>query len=566
MAIPVTTTNSDDPASAAIGPSPLDAAGGEPLAPSGLPPVQGIGAKVGGGMTWMAISAVLTRVATFVAQILMGWWLDPAAFALYGTATAISGFLMVCRDMGTGYILVQRGQEAYEENAGPAFWLGFTFNSITFAATALLAFPLAEHVYHARELAPMLIVMGLAVPLGAISNVLYSRLRLDLRFKAFSAVTTASGFVRQISMIALAWWGFGPMSFAWPVLIYTLCDCLLLWILTRDSVWLRRPNTRAWAGWMRDAVWLMATSLANFAIDWGPYLVLGPILGASNPIIGYYFFAYQITAQIGMVLAFNSTVVLTPALQRLNNDTPRQAAAALRALRSLMLAGSVASLGLAAIMGPLEHLLWNGKYATSVGAIVILGALYPWRITFGLTSSLLTARGEFVRLAVISVAEAAVLMLAALCAGYIHPTAAGIACWTGGWMMLTRIVATIYIFARLGTPAGDVVRAIFPAWFTCVAGLGAALLLAAATSPHAALTRLVAPLLASLDTPSLDTPSLADRLAPKAANLVEIIIYGTLCSVVMLGIARVALRPVVLDMLAVAPARLRVPLAKALRL
>ena len=514
---------------------------------------EGLGRRVGGGMTWMTISTVVTRFATFVAQILMGWWLEPEDFALYGTATAVSGFLMVCRDMGTGYILVQRGRENYESNAGPAFWLGFTYNLVMCLVTMVVAYPLATQVYDARELAPMLIVMAAALPLGAVSNVLYSRLRLDLHFKAFSAVTTASGFLRQISMILLAWWGFGPMSFAWPVLIYNISDCLLLWWVTRDSPWRRPPGLSRWGSWVKDAIWLMITSLANFGMDWGAYLVLGPILGAKNPVIGYYFFAYQIAAQIGMILAFNSTVVLTPALQRLNEDIPRQCAAALRALRSLMLAGSVASFGLAAIMAPLEHLIWHGKYAESVWAIVIFGIFYPWRISLGLTTSLLTARGEYVRLAAISTLESLGLMAAAFIAGHYHPTAAGIAWWTGGWVLISRVGATLYIFARLQTSPLRVLRAMAPPWLICLGGLALALLLSHQLQLGESVARGLA---------SMISGKWAQQVASRGADVAEILLYGSVCAGFMLVAARIFLRSALLDMIEIAPRRLQ----RALRL
>jgi O-antigen/teichoic acid export membrane protein len=515
-----------------------------------------IGRKVGGGMTWMTLSAVATRAATFVAQILMGWWLEPGDFALYGTATAVAGFLMVCRDMGTGYILVQRGKEEYEKNAGPAFWLGFVYNMIVLGVTCVIAYPLATKYYDARELAPMLIVMASALPFGAIANVLYNKLRLDLRFKAFSMVTTASGFVRQVAMIMCAWAGLGPMSFAWPVLVCIIVDCIILWWITRDSVWLRQPDVRQWGGWIRDAVWLMLTSLASFTMDWGPYLVLGAMLTADDPMIGYYFFAYQITAQIGVILAFNSTVVLTPALQRLNNEPRRQCDAALRALRTLMLAGSIASLGLAAIMQPLEHLLWNGKYRESVMAVVALGVLYPWRITFGLSSSVLTAQGKYRTLFVIGLIEGVGLMLAAYAAGRWWPTALGIAVCTGVWVMFCRIGVVVFMFKGMGEPRRRVLAAMFPAWLVACAGL-----LCAASIQYGLKLR------ATIEEPLSRAWGGGERGAFWVARVmdgVEIGVYGSVCAGVMLLLARWLLRPQLEDMLTIAPARIRGPLRRVL--
>lgn len=522
----------------------------EPSAPGTGVRTEAMGHKVGGGMTWMTASAVVTRFATFLAQILLGKLLFPEDFAIYGTATAIAGFLMVCRDLATGSIIVQRGRENYEQNAGIAFWLGFAYDMIVVVLTLLLAWPIAR-LCGAMDLAPMLVVMALSLPFGAVANVLYSKLRLELKFKAFSAINTISGFLRQVSMVLFAWAGFGHMSFAWPALVCIIVDCICLWWYTGDAVWMRSPRVSQWSGWIRDAFWLMFTSLANFAMDWGPYLVLAPIMGGKNPVIGYYFFAYQITGQIGVMLAFNSSVVLTPAFQKLNGEPQRQSDAALRALRTLMLAGSVASLGLAAIIGPLEHLLWHGKYADSVAALMILGVFYPWRITFGLTSSLLTAQGAFRRLTALSVFECIGLMLAAGMAGLYHPTATGIAWWTGAWVLVSRLVATLYTFAKMGEPLWRILRAIVPSWGVC--------LIAFAAATQAA---------GLFDLPSLTQRLLAGQLPPwfeaRAADLVSIGVYGSICALVMTVLSRLVLHADLRDAISVSPARLREPLRRVL--
>jgi O-antigen/teichoic acid export membrane protein len=514
-----------------------------------------IGEKVGGGMTWMAISAVLTRGITFAAQILLGRLLDPKDFAIYGTATSVAGFLMVCRDMATGYIIVQRGRENYEQNAGIAFWLGFTYDMVVLAVTIAVAPWLGER-NHSDKLPAMLMVMALSLPLGAVANVLYARLRLDLQFKAFSWITTFSAMARQIAMIAFAYAGFQHMSFAWPAVLCLVVDCVGLWWVTRDAVWLRSPRLSQWGGWMKDAIWLMFTSLANFAMDYGPYLVLAPILGGENPTLGYYFFAYQITGQIGVILSFNSTVVLTPALQKLNAEPERQRAAALRALRTLMLAGSVASMGLASIMAPVEHLLWHGKYAESVQAILVLGVFYPWRITFGLSSSLLTAKGWFKSLTYVSAVESAGLMVAALLAGHYSPTVTGIAWWTGAWVLISRFGATIFMFKMMGESARNVIKAMFPSWAVCLI----ALITSTGIARIPGMSDLILPTAAEQGT------GWSSWLIARGSDILAIGILGTACAAVMILLTRVLLHADLRDALRVAPSRMRLPIQRLLRL
>ena len=540
-------------------------------------PSEAMGRTVGGGMSWMVVSTVLTRLATFLAQILLGLWLLPGDFALYATATTIAGFLMVCRDMATGHILVQQGAAAYERTRGAAFWLAVAYNVAVAGLTSVVAYPLAVGVYHNEALAPMLIVMAWALPLGAVGNVLYAKLRLYMRFKAFGVQMALSGFLRQVSMVVLAKLGFGPMSFAWPILVCTLFDLVSLVIMSREAPWMYPPQLDQWKGLARRALWLMVNSLANFAMDFGPFLVLPPILiatlRAADPdsdfnkaaydITGWYFFAYQITAQIGVMIAFNAAIVLVPALQRLHGEPDRQRDAALRSLRTLMLAGSIASLGLACVMEPLEHLLWNGKFAPSVAAVLVFGMFYPWRITFGLCTSILMAQGAFRRLAILSAFECLGLMAAAAAAGVWSPTTTGIAWWTGGWVLFSRLVATWYVFHKMGGGWARTLGAVFPAWGVALAAFAVALLADARLGVRTHL--LGSEWLGRLVAAQAGEPH-RDLWVSRIADLARILITGSVCVATFGVLARVLLADDLRDMLRVAPHRLRGPLVKLLRL
>ncbi len=521
------------------------------------PPTRAIGASVGAGMTWLTLATLFARLTTFLSQWVVGLVLSAREFGLYSTAIAISGFLTVCRDAGTGYILMHRGRDAYEDNAGQAFWMGISYNVVILLVTVALAGPLATF-YKAEELSWLLIILAAALLPNSVSSVLYCRLRLDFRFKAVSAIATVSGIARQASLIAFVMSGLGVNSFAWSAVVCCLVDAACLWWLTRDAVWVRAPRIDRWGQWAGASFWLMLASLANFGMDYAPFLVLGRILGGDSEIIGYYSFAYQITAQIGVLLAFNSSVVLTPVLQRLGAEPERQAQATLRALRSLMMVGSVATMGLASIFAPLENLLWSEKFTPSVLTLVVLGLFYPWRITYGVTASLLNAKGEFSRLTWLSIVECVGLFAVSFAAGVAAPSPVGIALWTGGWVMLIRIVATLMVFRPLGASIASVLAAMFPAWLLCVASLGITLALSRQLGFDALAQGVIQRFLPAGAPPG--------PLESRLTDLLRIAIHGSLCAGLMFTLFRVLLRDHLLDLLTVAPVRLRPLLARVLLL
>lgn len=514
-------------------------------ATSDPPAADAVGHRVGGGMTWMMIATLVARSATFLSQIVVGLWLSARELGLYSTAVAISGFLTVCREAGTGSILLHKGREGYERHAGQAFWMGLTYNAVILGVTCVLAKPIAD-LYKAEGLAWMLVVLSAALLPNAVSNVLYTKLRLELRFKAASVLLTISGIARQVSLMLFVILGMRHMSFAWSAVVCCVVDAACVWWVTRDALWLRPPNIAKWGLWFGSSLWLMLASLGNFGVDYAPFLVLGWILEGDNPIIGYYSFAYNITAQVGVLLAFNSMLVLTPVFQRLASEPRRQVDAAMRALRSLMLAGCVATMGTAAVFTPLEHLIFQGKFAESAAPLILLGLFYPWRITIGVTSSLLNANGSFSRLTILTLVECIGLFLVSAAAGLSSPSPGGIALWTGGWVMFIRIVSTVMVFRPLGMSVLGTLRALLPAWTICAAALGATLLL----SRHFAVNDVI---LAWCET-HLPLPAPWNA---RAADLAGIAAHGLFCGSLMYALIRSLLHAHLLDLLAVAPPRVR---------
>jgi len=552
--------------------------------------------RVAGGMTWMVVAVTATKITTFVAQAILGWYLLPEHFALYATATTISGFMMICRDMGVREILIQTGRARYAELSGPCFWLAFAYNMGMAILMAAVAYPLAVYVFHDIELARMLWVMCVALPIGTLTSILQAKLRLEMRFAAFGGQIIVSSVIRQVSMVLLAVWGYGPMALAIPVVVAAVSESVGTYVVSRDWPWMRAPRFELWRGLVSRAKWFMLGSVAVVSLDFGPYLVLSPALGASHPQVGIYFFAFQLTAQIGVLLSFNSLQVLLPALVAMQHEPERMRQASLRALRSLMLVGSIASLGLASIIAPLEDLIWRGRWAESVEAVIIMGFFFPWRVTSGLCSSLLMAQNRTKAYAVLTMLEGVGLVvvtglavslqpsqeafawwsnLAAACAGtpfaaffdgvarWVAPSAgtsswwigaSGLSIWTGLWLLVSRLTVTYLVFRPTGAPTKDVMMAVFPSWLLAILAGAAGF----AADEFSGIGPIVARLVGG------NNPSSA--IAVTAANLARILVAGGACSLCFALFTRLLIPEQLRETISALPARVRPLVNMVLRL
>lgn len=446
---------------------------------------------VSSGAVWMISGTFVTKLATFVAQIVCGKLLTDDDLGLVAMAVAASKLLTICQDGGVRDLLVQSKPEEYHKLAGRVFWFAATFNMTVALLIAALAYPLSVWYYQRPELIPMLLMMAAAVPLGTPGAVLQAKLRVDLRFRGLSWLNLLSALLRQGSTISFAMMGLGAKSFILPQVLCSVAESLIAWWLTRDSIWMRPAEVAWWVQLFQRTKWLIFGSVANLLIDRGPYLVMQPVLAAGGATIdlatrttGDYFWAYEMTGQVGVLLSYNMQLVLTPVLARLKDDVVRMARATLRAMSGLMMVGSLASLGLAVVMDPMERMIFDGKWASATPAVAVFGIFFPFRILYGLSTAVLVARGHTKAWCVTSFVEGIAFTLAAVAAGVMAShhafgglveVSAGSMAWiTGGTLAACRIIITLWTLRGMGAGLRESLEEMIWPWLLAMLAAGIA--------------------------------------------------------------------------------------------
>ncbi len=380
----------------------------EPGAPASL------GRAVGSGVSWFAIATLATRSASFVTQIILGWLLLREDFGVYALAAGLAGFLSIIRDGGVRDLLVQRGSVSGDHDDGALFWIAATFN-VVLGAIMVASGPLVAWYYDRPQLAPMLFIMGASVPILTFGSIYYAKLRKQLRFREAAMWATWPPIIRFGSMIILAYSGAGVFSFAWPWLIVAVAESVMGWWYVRERLWTAPPNWSRWPSLLREVRWLLFGRLGEAGLGYGDYLVAGKLITASA--LGVYFFAFQLVGQTAILLWVNLHTVLLPALTRLADDRERFANALHRAMRVQAMWSSMICFGMASVIGPVEFLLWGGKWADAVPAMLVLACAFPMRVTAGVTTAALQAQGRFKTNGVVLVLEAFGFVVAALLGG-----------------------------------------------------------------------------------------------------------------------------------------------------
>jgi O-antigen/teichoic acid export membrane protein len=156
--------------------------------------------------------------------------------------------------------------------------------------------------------------------------------------------------------------------------------------------------------------------------------------------------------------------VLMPTLSRLVENLERTRQAILRSIRSLVLIASPLSLGLSAVIEPLEELIWGGKWSAAVLPVQVLGLMLPFRLTFMVATSLLKAQAGFRRWAVLAMFQGLGLMLVAAAAGAGQLRPGEIAAAVTAYFLVVAPVTLHLSLKSLRLPIRELARALVPAW------------------------------------------------------------------------------------------------------
>jgi len=253
-----------------------------------------------------------------------------------------------------------------------------------------------------------------------------------------------------------------------PLPVLSVVEGAMAYAYTRERPWLRPGYPRTWLRTLAEAKWIFIGTFGIAALNLGAALTIKPFV--STAVVGVYYFAFQVIVQVGMLLSANMLQVLFPAFARINDDPLRLSAAASRALRLLMLIATPMCLGLAATFGPLELLIWHGKWKPAAEAVRAIAVLYPAVIASSVPLALQQATGSFrssgLTLLSMGVASLGGAMLGAMVTG----TAVGIAIFAGVATGAVSIAVTWGTMRRTRVSSRDILAAIMPAWLmSCIA-------------------------------------------------------------------------------------------------
>ena len=250
-----------------------------------------------------------STVALFLVSLVVARILTPQEIGTFSMSVVVVNLLGVLRDLGGGPYLVRKA-DLSQEDVGAV--LGLTLSTswilatlIWFGRHAIAAF------YGEPQIADVLQVLVLGFLMVPISAVLMSVLTRNLNAGRLALVSLGGTVAYAVTLLTLAWSGFGARAPAWANSANLLAGILVCLLLMPKDFRLR-PRWSGWGPPIRFSGGVVVVNLSNVAYQSVPDVFIGRSLNAHD--VGLFSRANGVVSLfqqvIGPTLTFNALPII----------------------------------------------------------------------------------------------------------------------------------------------------------------------------------------------------------------------------------------------------------------
>lgn len=408
---------------------------------SDLRPTRDLTGTIVRGSLWLFGASSLLAVTSFLANWALGAWLSRGDFGVYALAISFSTLIQVFRDGGVQYWLARQNDNQVRVHQAAAFGLTMA-SSVVVGLLLVWMGPVLGHLYQNRDVARLVILLGLSTPLQSLSIVSDAGLQVQMRFRDLSMIRGLVGCTRYLLTVLLAYFGYGPYSFIYPIFVVAVLQAACSFALTGMRPWTFRPTWMAILHILGSSRWAMMGTFATALLQQVDYVTLGVIATKDRQgiaLVGTYFFAFMLAMQPSTLLGQSVRKVFVPAFASAGSSVARRERGALSAVTLLGLLVSPLLLWFTLSAAEIVKLLWGDKWDTAIPAIQCLAIVVPIHLMVDVSRMITQADGRFRVWTTGVLLRGATMILAVLIAGML-----------GGRDDVTIVAATVAVFIAIG--------------------------------------------------------------------------------------------------------------------
>ena len=426
------------------------------------------GASATSGMMWMSLSVLFTKATLFLMQVALGFFLSARDYSVFAVVSVALTFVAGLQNAGASKILIQR-QDHYQVLVKD--YTDFSLYMGVIGALAMIVLGLVfGRFYRNPELFYVIGLSALSVPFASLISIQFAKLSIDLRFRELCVIDFYVAAAQAVIVVASAYLGARYYSIGIGLVAATILRYFLNGRITptlRASFGL--SSSKFWS-LLGHVKWLIVTAFLTGIAQQGDYFVLGRAISPES--LGYYYFGFQLTANIGQLLAQGIGSTLFPIFTAMKQNQEALRRAFLRSSAVIHFACSVLCLGVVGFAPWLMHFVWHGKWDTAIVTAVAISFTLPMRMLSPIGAVTLDSFGKWRLRTGLLVLDSCTMMLAALIGAYVADLQ-GASIAVAAQRLCSGMVDFSFAVRTLGGGPRDVVpfaaRAFFPFWLPAAA-------------------------------------------------------------------------------------------------
>ncbi|WP_157719258.1 oligosaccharide flippase family protein [Halopseudomonas sabulinigri] len=340
----------------------------------------------------MSVAIIAAKTSTLIAQVFLGYLFSAGEFGKFalivGTMSLTSGFI----DTGINKFLIKE-QDKLPENMRPA--IIFTLLAAIAGGAILVTATYAQTLD--TETVAAACIIALFLPLNSAAQIYKARLSINLSLPVISRVEIYASIANTAVLIGCAFFGLGVTSYG----LAFAASYSTTFILLRHATKSRCPKitftekTTTIIELAYQLRWIALTTFAMGIALRGDFLVLSKFLSESD--LGIYYFAFMLTANLGLVIAHGINNVFMPFLVKENKNNHARAMLFTKHSSIIFSGTSIISLTFILLGPSAVHLIWDGKWDTAALLASFFAVSLPLKMLAPMSYSLLEAKGLWKR-------------------------------------------------------------------------------------------------------------------------------------------------------------------------
>lgn len=323
--------------------------------------------RIAKSVFWMLCSKGGVQTLSFISTILVARWLSPVDYGLMALAGIWIAIITMVTEFGLGAAIVQF-RDLSREELNTCFWVSIGVAMLSYLMICGAA-PYIGEWFDSPNLALVLQVSSLSIPLGAIRTIPDSLLRKSLSLDKVSQAEIVAAIVTIPLMLSMAWVGLG----VWALVAGTVSTPLVQSVAT--FWYLRWIPGMSFSSERLHKILRFSFSVIGSRFCWATYaqadaFVLGKVSG--DVAVGLYAMAKQMAT---LAVSKISTVVnqlATPVMAELQSDQLSMRNAFMKGLRIVACVTFPVCIGMIIVAEDLVQVVLTEKWISMVPVLKIL--------------------------------------------------------------------------------------------------------------------------------------------------------------------------------------------------